>query len=143
MRYVPNGVCTQRFAPNESLRAELRQELALSEKTILIGMAARFHPVKNHRLFLKAAAIFSKRYPEVEFLLCGGQINSENRELMHLVDQSRLSEKVHLLGVRKDMPATIDLERNCAQRPARHPPFGKELAHSLSRDGAGASEHSG
>jgi glycosyltransferase involved in cell wall biosynthesis len=78
---------------------------------LLVGMAARYHPLKDHRNFVLAAS----RVPElldVHFVLCGEGILPENAELSGWIEQAGLSGRFHLLGRREDMPrllASLDI----------------------------------
>jgi glycosyltransferase involved in cell wall biosynthesis len=104
LEVIPNGFNLERVRPDHAARASVRQELGLSEDALIIGMAARFHPHKDHRNFLRAAARLHRQMPEVHFLLCGLNITWENAQLAGWIDEAGLRSKCHLLGVREDMP---------------------------------------
>jgi glycosyltransferase involved in cell wall biosynthesis len=111
---IPNGFDLSRFRPDLQARSSLRLELGLPEKARLIGVAARFHPLKGHRNFIAAAARLHARFPDVHFLLCGRDVDRNNSELVDWIRAAGpgLSERCHLLGVRQDMPrffAAIDI----------------------------------
>lgn len=72
MRWVPNGIDTDRFVPNEEARRVVRQELRVPEEAPLIGFSGRFHEMKDLATWLRAAAIMQMRQPETHFWLCGG-----------------------------------------------------------------------
>ena len=61
IRVIRNGVDTELFKPDPVARAEVRAELGVDRETPLIGMVARFHPVKDHATLLAAARPVSKR----------------------------------------------------------------------------------
>ncbi|MGH9659923.1 MAG: glycosyltransferase, partial [Bryobacteraceae bacterium] len=63
---VPNGFDLDRFSPSGEARRSLRAELGLDPNAVLIGMAGRYHPVKDHAGFLRAAAIVRRSF-EVQF----------------------------------------------------------------------------
>lgn len=54
IRVVPLGLELERFASVGPRNGKLRGELKVNEGTILIGIAGRLVPVKNHRMFLDA-----------------------------------------------------------------------------------------
>src|SRR5207244_670144 len=54
MVVVPNGVDAQAFRPDPAARATFRAELGLPEDALLIGSAARFHPMKDHATLIQA-----------------------------------------------------------------------------------------
>ena len=78
----------------------------------LIGSIARFHPQKDHRNFIKAAGLLHKRKPDVHFLLCGEDIDSNNNILLTQIDSEEIRDNCHLLGKRKNIPeiqASLDI----------------------------------
>ena len=51
---IPNGVDTNRFAPDADLRREVRIELDIPDDAFAITMVARRDPQKDHETFIKA-----------------------------------------------------------------------------------------
>ena len=51
MTVIPNGFDTSLFRPDSRLKESFRHELGLKTSDILIGMVARFDPMKDHRTF--------------------------------------------------------------------------------------------
>jgi glycosyltransferase involved in cell wall biosynthesis len=100
---IPNGFDTDAFRPDPTARADLRRELGLDAGTTLVGLVARYDPFKDHGNFLGAAAIVIKRFPAVRFVLCGGNVDRNNAELMTKVESLGLADHCHLLGPRKDV----------------------------------------
>ncbi|MCD4753844.1 MAG: glycosyltransferase, partial [Anaerolineaceae bacterium] len=101
--YIPNGFSTDRFFPSIQKRTDFRDSLGLKFDTPLIGMAARFHPIKDHENFISAAAKLHKEMPEVKFVLCGTGIETSNTTLMNKIIENNLESSVLLLGYRSDM----------------------------------------
>lgn len=109
---IPNGFDCDVFVPSPEKRANIRSELGVNEKEYLIGMIARYHPVKDYKNFLCAAGMLSKQYEHVRFLCAGYQMTVDNAELYTLVKEYNLEGKVFLLGLRRDIPAinaTLDI----------------------------------
>ena len=52
---LPNGFDCEMFHPDPEARSSLRKELGLPVDSVLIGLIARYHPMKDHAGFLKAA----------------------------------------------------------------------------------------
>jgi glycosyltransferase involved in cell wall biosynthesis len=102
MEVIPNGFNLEQFRPDHAARVSVREELGVSPDGFLIGMAARFHPQKDHRNFVRAAGRLSKQIPNVHFLLCGRDINWQNSRLAKWIDEAGIRESCHLLGVRWD-----------------------------------------
>jgi glycosyltransferase involved in cell wall biosynthesis len=100
---ISNGVDCERFFPDEAGRSRFRAELGVERETLLVGMAGRFHPIKDHDTFLRAARAISSRHPKVRFLLSGSGVDAENVELVNAIRALGLEERVRLLGYRGDM----------------------------------------
>ena len=103
-RYIANGFDTAYFQPDSTAASTLKQELDLFDDAVLIGLMARYHPMKDHKNFFAAAARILKAFPQARFILAGHGIEAENQELMNLIRTQGLEDYTHLLGVRHDMP---------------------------------------
>lgn len=104
MVVIPNGVDVSRFRPDASAAREMRAELGVDDATPLIGMVARYHPAKDHRSFIGAAALLHQKRPEAHFVLCGAGADPANAQLSMQVQAVGLRDSFHLLGVRSDLP---------------------------------------
>jgi glycosyltransferase involved in cell wall biosynthesis len=102
MHYLPNGFELDRFRSDKMARKQLRRLLKIDHKMILIGMVARYHPQKDHKTFLAAANLLSKKFDNVHFALVGEGLNSSNRDLMEIILGYSLQDRIHLLGKRND-----------------------------------------
>lgn len=96
---IPNGFDTNLFSPNLLVRNEFRREIGISEDSVLIGLVARLHPMKDHENFIKAAEILASRNENVAFVLVGKGVEELNRR----IEASNLSNKFKILGERKDL----------------------------------------
>jgi len=103
MRVIPNGIDEQRFHPDTEARKSIREELGLSGDSVLVGMFARYSPMKDHETFLHAAALLHWKYPGVRFVLAGEGIAADNQPLSRLVGENGLQEVTYLLGPRRDI----------------------------------------
>jgi len=101
---IPNGINVEEFVSSGGSRSSVRSELGLSDDALLIGLVGRYHPVKDHANFLKAAALISKEYPATNFLLVGRGVDQDNPVLRRLIQALGLAREAHLLGERSDMP---------------------------------------
>jgi glycosyltransferase involved in cell wall biosynthesis len=80
--------------------------LGLPAETLLVGLVARYHPMKDHATFIQAAALLAARWNHVHMVLLGTEITPANRALMQQIDvHPGLRERMHLLGERHDTPA--------------------------------------
>lgn len=103
--YVPNGFDISEFRPNREAGRRFRAEIGIDPGEIVIGMAARYHPMKDHTTFLDAAARLAGAHSNVGFVLAGPGIEPCNRALAAAIAERGLTRRVRLLGDRSDMPA--------------------------------------
>ena len=113
-RIIPNGFDPTILKADESTKSAVRKELGLAHESRLIGLIARFHPQKNHRGFLEAAAILNKQRKGQVYLLAGGEVDPGNSQLKGWIEQLDLSKSVILLGQRDDIPRIIASLDICA-----------------------------
>lgn len=105
MVFIPNGFDLDIFAPDPAARQRLCAAEEIAEGALIVGYAARFDAQKDHLGFLQAAARLKESCPEAVFVLCGDNIDWQNRQLCAWIDGLRLAAHVRLLGRRLDMPA--------------------------------------
>ena len=101
---IPNGFDTRRFEPSAERRRQLRNQLGISQDTVVVGMVARYHPMKNHDGFLEAARHIHATHSHVVFVLAGRGVMPENLALKRKTKESGLEESVRLLGEIRDVP---------------------------------------
>lgn len=106
VRVIPNGVDLQRFHPRPTSRP-LQQQLGLAPGAPTAGIVAALRPEKHHELFLRAAALVRRRLPEARFLIVGE--GPRRDRLQSLTGELALSECVHFVGVRRDVPEILAL----------------------------------
>jgi glycosyltransferase involved in cell wall biosynthesis len=109
---IPNGFQLDIFKPDKNARLDVRQELGVSADSVLIGLIARFDPLKDHYSFIQAAKLLHSSLPDVHFLLCGDDISWKNEQLAQWIDSTSLRPRFHLLGLRDDIPrlkAALDI----------------------------------
>jgi len=103
IRVISNGVDVELFKPDPVARAEVRAELGVDDEAPLIGLVARFHPVKDLATFFAAARTVIETHPQARFLLCGQGMEGTNTALTRLVRSHGLQDSVLRLGFREDV----------------------------------------
>ncbi|MEA2326120.1 MAG: hypothetical protein QOE68_1079 [Thermoanaerobaculia bacterium] len=103
IRVIGNGVDVDVFKPDPAARAEVRTELGVDDETPLLGMVARFHPVKDYATFFAAARGIIETRPHVRFLLCGAGMEPANAALTRMIRSHGLERSVLRLGYRDDV----------------------------------------
>ncbi len=101
---IPNGFDSRRFKPSTRSSRSVRAELGIGDQEVVIGLFGRYHPIKDHRTFLRAAAQLTADQRGVRFVLAGRRVDKANPELAALCHRYGLTEVVVLLGERDDMP---------------------------------------
>jgi glycosyltransferase involved in cell wall biosynthesis len=73
---------------------------------------ARYHPQKDHKTFLRAAANLASVHRHIRFILVGRDVTKTNSTLWDLIRQLNLQKMAILLGERKDVQrlmASLDI----------------------------------
>jgi glycosyltransferase involved in cell wall biosynthesis len=102
MVIIRNGFDLSLFRPDGGARYAVRRELGIDAKAPVLFMAGRFHPQKDHRMLVEAAAILRLRLPSAHFILCGHEVTWQNPTLASWIESKGLRNAFHLLGTRQD-----------------------------------------
>jgi glycosyltransferase involved in cell wall biosynthesis len=102
---IPNGFEVEQFRPNAAARAAFRREIGVHDGDFVVGIVARVHPSKDHRLFFDAAEQALARDPRLVFV-CAGR-GTKSNERCRLALRGPLKGRLHLLGEREDVPAVM------------------------------------
>src|SRR5262249_23592124 len=100
---IANGVDLQRFRPRNDERATLRTRLGIPAEAAVIGLVARYHPMKDLETFLLSASRFQQNRDNAKFVLCGDGLVPGNFTLAKLVRDLDLDREIVLLGPRSDI----------------------------------------
>lgn len=98
---IPNGFDLERLAPDAEAGAAVRAELGLAPDALVVGHVARFHPMKDHASFLRAAVRVAQASPAARFLLVGRQVSPDNQALAGIIPAD-LMERFVFTGERPD-----------------------------------------
>lgn len=108
---VPNGIDVSPAFPDvESrsvARADVREELHLSEGDVVVALVARAHPVKNIDFAVRVAQRLAQvdRCGHVRFVFCGD--GPQQQELKTLVADLGLERRFLFAGRRADVPRIL------------------------------------
>jgi glycosyltransferase involved in cell wall biosynthesis len=97
---IPNGFDVGSFRPDPAARSELRRMLRLDDRTPVVGLLARFHPVKDHATYLRAAASVIADVPNAHFVAAGRDVR--NDRLKSTIRELGIEGRVSLLAEQKD-----------------------------------------
>jgi glycosyltransferase involved in cell wall biosynthesis len=95
--YIPNGFDVGHFKPNNELYSAFRTRYRLPPHAVVIGMIARFDPMKDHATFLKAAGLLAHKMEDVYFVCAGRNVNWANQELKIIISEYNIQNRVMLL----------------------------------------------
>jgi glycosyltransferase involved in cell wall biosynthesis len=107
---IPLGLDLAPFANCERHHGDFRTELGLNNEIILIGIVARLVPIKGIHDFLQAIQQLRTQYANVHVVIVGD--GEMRHELESQVKMLNMTDKVHFVGYRKDLPriyADLDL----------------------------------
>ena len=99
---VYNGIDALSFIDEKK---NLRNEFSIAENSFVVGHVGRLNDQKNHQTILKVAIELCKTYKDIYFVLCGKNVD---KEYQSLVDDNKLSDKIKLLGVRRDVNKVLN-----------------------------------
>jgi len=100
---IPLGFELGPFFGVAARRGQLRRELGLADGVPLVGIVGRLVPIKQHDLFLEAAALLISRLPLAHFIIVG---DGELRPALEAqTARLGLTAHTHFLGWQRDMAA--------------------------------------
>lgn len=110
IQVIRNGV---RFVPS-ARGDEVRRELGAIHDEAVIVAVGNLYPVKGHLVLLKALAMLRERQPELKWRLAiagtdgfGDTVGGEAPALRQFAEEHGLSDRLHLLGFRTDVPDVL------------------------------------
>ena len=105
---VPNGIDTGIFRPDSEERLALRRQWNIAESSFVVGLVARFDPMKDHKNFLNAAAKFLQRDPSVRYVCVGGGQNDYRESIMAHARSLGLGDRIVWAGEIRDARAVYN-----------------------------------
>lgn len=100
---IPNGFDCDLFKPVTGARETLRAELGITPEKIVVGMAARWHPMKDHNNLLQALAILHQKGVPLHLVIVGHGFDNKNTALLADIDRFGLRGQTSHLGLRQYM----------------------------------------
>ncbi len=98
MRVVPNGIDVKTFHPDPKIRTEIRSNWGVSDDEPVIGMLARFDPMKGNEHFLEVAEIIAIKIPNALFVAVGRHSDSQGKMFLEVANSPGLSQRVLLFN---------------------------------------------
>lgn len=104
-RVVWNCIPTHLYASPRISRQAWRKKQGFSDEDVLFVCVARFAPQKNHALLISAFAKGPAADPRAHLVLAGQGVL--RAQLQERVNQLGLTNRVHFLGLRMDIPEVL------------------------------------
>lgn len=104
---IHNGVDLEKFAPSQTQRNRIRNELGIGINDPVIRFVGRNSPEKDIPLFLRSARIYLETVPDGHIIMTGTGLSRENPAIANLLagifgKDSNLLTRLHALGLRPD-----------------------------------------
>lgn len=97
---LPNAIEVDQFKFRSDIRANVRDELGLSDRLIL-GMVGRLSAQKNYAFALQVMSDYCKKNPDAILVIAGN--GEDELKIQNMINELDLSENVRLLGRRNDI----------------------------------------
>jgi glycosyltransferase involved in cell wall biosynthesis len=96
--HIPNGCDTKIFKPENRVEIYESDESGRLTRQFTLGTAARFHSDKGHSVLLEALGMLKNKGITFKCKLAGTGIDSNNSNLIELIDRHNLTKNVTLHG---------------------------------------------
>ncbi|MCX7766347.1 MAG: glycosyltransferase family 4 protein, partial [Candidatus Sumerlaeia bacterium] len=106
---IYSAVDTERFSP-QCRSEELRRQLGVEERGLLIGLIARFQRIKGQRQFLQSARLVLEKTQgkvPIKFLLAGRNATHYREKYLRLARHLGIQEQVEILGEVENIPQLV------------------------------------
>jgi glycosyltransferase involved in cell wall biosynthesis len=103
---IPNGFDPDIFRPDAGERERVRRQWGMPQGAVAYGLVGRYHAVKGHDIFIRAAAL-ARGHPDMFFILIGRDASPDNLELVSELERYGVTESFRLLGPRNDVQALL------------------------------------
>lgn len=101
-----NAIDTGAFCYNQAAREHMRQALGLEHDTLAVVHVGRFERQKNHPFVVRVFQQLHRHHPGARLFLIGSGGDGE-QAVRSLAESKQLSDAVHFLGSRSDMPQVL------------------------------------
>ena len=112
-RVILNGVDIDQFSPNVDMRNNVRNELGITETTLILGCVGRFVSEKGYNVLFEALNILKERisneqFSQIHLIAIGNGVDSNNLNFVKLSNKSEMNiNTLHFLGKRSDISDLI------------------------------------
>lgn len=104
IRVVHSGIDLKRYA-SAPANGILHKELDLPSEVLLVGNLSALADHKDYTTWIRAAAEIIKIRKDIHFIIAGG--GAEESRIKSLIGELGISNRVHMLGFRKDVVSVM------------------------------------
>jgi glycosyltransferase involved in cell wall biosynthesis len=118
IRLINSGFDTSYFKIDKHQRLLFKEKINIKNNTPILGIIARYHPVKDHQNLLKALSIVSSKNLNFTCLFVGSDMNKNNKTLFKEIKRLKIENNVKLLGSINNIPMimnAIDINVLCSK----------------------------
>jgi glycosyltransferase involved in cell wall biosynthesis len=101
---IPNGFELDTFYKNSFAKSDIESKLKLPKGSPLMLHVGRWNVQKDYPNLIKSIKLVIKERSDITFLLCGSDIDNNNKELVELLIENGVEKNTYLLGKRDDIP---------------------------------------
>lgn len=134
---ISNAVDTSVF--NKQMSGMMfREEMGISDDTPLIGIVGRIIPIKGQEVFIRAAAIISRIFPNALFVIVGEEPEADGtyvRQLKDLAKKLGIRHQIRFSGFRADIPFIMDA-LDILVTPSEKEAFGRVIIEAMAMNTA-------
>lgn len=109
MVVIPNGIDTDKFYPHPEIRSIKRKALGIKDNQFVVGIVARIDPMKDYPNFLYGLKKAIEQQPTIVGVCIGEGPEKQKNELIHLVHEMGIEDKVKWLGGRDDISDLMNI----------------------------------
>ena len=104
---LKNGIATKKYQFSIEKRKQIRNELQIQEKELVIGHVGSFREAKNHVFLVKTFYEFQKKYPNSKLVLVGeGELLQSIKEL---AKELGIEQKVIFTGIKNNIEDYLNI----------------------------------
>ncbi len=105
---ISNGIDISYFRPRTQSGLQFREIHNIGEDELLIGIVARVDPIKDHKTFISAAAVFHRSHPNTRFVIVGGGPPDHIEKLRTDPGAVQLAEKLIWAGEQREIASVYN-----------------------------------
>ena len=116
----------------------IRKELGVKTDDFLVCIVGRIVSWKGHKYFIKAISQVADIIPDIKGIIIGdieedyyGQQESYSRELLTLIEELKINEKIKFTGFRSDVPRLISAMDIMVHASSSPEPFGLVIIEGM------------